>query len=240
MFHTTPPVLPDGLEGDRIELHPIGTARSDRPPVALALQLLDEIDYGLILIGHNGEVEFVNRAALAHCGPANAPLRLAERRLCARDEDENAALALALAQARRGKRSLVALGRRHEHAVRCAAVPLAGCIASAFGQEASDAAVALIFGRHQLCESLSVDFFARAHALTGAEARVLRLLCAGARVASIARELDVEVSTIRTHLAHIRLKTDTAGIFELIQQTALLPPIVTALRMEAQGEPRER
>ena len=88
----------------------------------------------------------------------------------------------------------------------------------------------VILGRRHLCETLSVEMFARRHGLTGAEANVLQALCEGVPPAEIATQFGVKLATVRTQVAAIRSKTAAASIRELVRRVAALPPIVPALR----------
>ena len=118
---------------------------------------------------------------------------------------------------------------RAAKAVDLAVVPLAG----ADDDDDADAAHALVvIGKRQVCEALSVEMFARAHRLTAAESNVLQALCNGLEPTSIARQFGVAVSTIRTQVSSIRLKTEAGSIRDLVKQVAVLPPIVNALRNE--------
>jgi DNA-binding CsgD family transcriptional regulator len=91
-------------------------------------------------------------------------------------------------------------------------------------------------GKRQMCEQLSVQGYARSVALTPAETRVLELVCAGVRPAEIAGQLRVAVSTVRTQIGSIRVKTGATSIRELVRQVAVLPPLVGALRGGARTE----
>jgi DNA-binding CsgD family transcriptional regulator len=192
-------------------------------PNAMLGPLLDEIDYGLMLLDAEGvRVLVANRAARLECAAGRA-LRLDGERLLAAHPGDAAPLAIAVLDAARGRRSLIALGG-DEEPLTLAAVPVAltGTRHSAL----------LIIGRRQLCETLSVDMFARRHGLTSAESHVLRALCDGLAPAGIAAQSGVSVSTVRTQVAAIRSKTAAGSIRELVRRVAALPPIVPALRNE--------
>ena len=88
----------------------------------------------------------------------------------------------------------------------------------------------LVLGRRQSTDSLTVDFYARSHALTGAELNVLKALCAGARPKEVARAHGVSITTVRTQIGSIRTKTHTASIRELVDRVAALPPISPVLK----------
>ena len=58
---------------------------------------------------------------------------------------------------------------------------------------------------------------------------MLKGLCNGLRPAQIARDADVAVSTVRTHITNIRGKTESKSIGELVRRLTMLPPLVPAL-----------
>jgi DNA-binding CsgD family transcriptional regulator len=203
-----------------------GRAHADRLGAGLLLRLLDEIDYGLMLVAGNGRVRMANRPARAECASGGA-LRLEQGRLDAINAADQAALSRALAGAQQGRRTMLRVGHAAQ-AVDLAVVPLAG---SDDDDDATPHALVVI-GKRQVCEALSVEMFARAHRLTAAEGNVLQALCSGLEPTSIARQFGVAVSTIRTQVSSIRLKTEAASIRDLVKQVAVLPPIVNALRNE--------
>ena len=189
---------------------------------ALLSRLLDEIDYGLILLEvGDARLLFANRAARVECADGRT-LRLTGNRVLAARSSDMAGLALALLDAARGKRTLLDLGA-DEARLTLAVIPMALGSAGRHG-------ALLIVGRRQLCETLSVEMFARRHGLTGAEVNVLQALCTGLPPAEIAAQFGVKLATVRTQVAAIRSKTDAPSIRELVRQVAALPPIVPALR----------
>ncbi len=202
-------------------------APRERRPAAheeLVATLLDELDYGVMLLREGGQVAYINHAA-------RAELRLAQcvvveggvlQACCPADAPR---LAGALAAAQRGLRRLLTLGQLGEGTRRTVAlVPV--------GASAPDAPglVAAVFGRRQLCEPISVQCFAQAHALTPAETRVLQLLCEGLEPREIAKANGVGMATVRTQVHCIRDKTGAASIRALIHCVAMLPPMVSSLR----------
>lgn len=66
--------------------------------------------------------------------------------------------------------------------------------------------------------------FGRHHGLTPTEMSVLDLLCSGLTPSAVARRHGVEVSTVRTQIASIRHKTQSASAADLIRRVWLLPP----------------
>jgi DNA-binding CsgD family transcriptional regulator len=199
--------------------------RRDAPPTHwrwLALRL-DEIDYGMQQLLDGGHVAHANPVAREELD-RDPPLQLLGYELRARHTRDVAPLHDALADAcGRGLRRLLSLGPTG-HRISVAVVPL--------GRQGGDgrAATLLVFGKRNVCEDLSVQGFASSHSLTQAEACVLRALCKGVRPGDIAGQQGVAMSTIRTQISSIRAKTGADSIRALVQQVAVLPPLVSALR----------
>jgi DNA-binding CsgD family transcriptional regulator len=185
---------------------------------------LDEIDYGIVVVDREGGVLHANRRARTELKAGDHALVFAEGRLRARCSRDIPQLAEALDAVGRGLRRLIEMDRSGER-VNVALMPL-----SASTGEGPMAALVVI-GRRHLCENLSVQSFARANDLTLAETRVLEALCAGETAAAMACRQGVAVSTVRTHIASIRMKTGTRSLQELVRRVAALPPLVSALRV---------
>jgi DNA-binding CsgD family transcriptional regulator len=210
-----------------------GTPRSTLPRTdggwarCLAL-MLDEVDYGVLLLDAQGSARLLNRSA-RQALEGHHPLHLVGGHVQARSRDDMAALAAAQAAANeRNQRELLTLG---ESGNRCsvAVVPL--------GADALDGAPAtmLLLGKRQLGENLSVRKFARSHRLTPAETRVLGALCAGVPPAQVAEQQGVRISTVRTQIGGLREKTGAHSIRALVRMVAVLPPMAPAWRDEAGG-----
>ena len=107
--------------------------------------------------------------------------------------------------------------------------------AQALGEGGEDGAQAtlLMMGKRQVCERLSVLWFARAHGLTVAETRVLEALCAGLEPRQAAEQHGVGLATVRTQIGSIRAKTGAESIRDLVLQVAMLPPMLGRLRAAA-------
>ncbi|HSI60065.1 MAG TPA: LuxR C-terminal-related transcriptional regulator [Ideonella sp.] len=204
--------------------------------------MLDEIDYGLLLVGDSGELLHVNHAARAELD-AQHPLQLAGTSLHARYPQDVAPLTEALqAAARRGLRRMLTLGSA-EHRVGLSVVPLPlPAVAMALGVSLPTRATLLVLGKRHMCAALSVQGFARTHRLSSSEEEVLSELCEGLRPNDIAQRRSVKIATVRTQIANIRAKTGVDSIRELVRAVAVLPPQVSALRglgavgMERGGE----
>ena len=183
---------------------------------------LDELDYGIVLLFDGTHVVHINDAARVELDDRH-PLQLQANELHARLARDVAPLHDAVSDASlRGLRRLLTLGKDAERAS-ISVVPL----------EAADSgprAVLVVLGKRSMCESLSVQGFARSYGLTGAETRVLVALCNGTPPAQAATELGVAISTIRSQIGSMRQKTGAESIRALVRQVAVLPPVKGALR----------
>ncbi|MBZ8140406.1 LuxR family transcriptional regulator [Rubrivivax gelatinosus] len=185
--------------------------------------MLDEIDYGLLLLDSTGSVRWRNHRAQAELD-ASHPLQISGGRISAVLPEDAAHLATAVADAtQRGTREMLTLGSGRQR-VSLAVVPLVDDALE--GQPAT----MLLLGKRQVCENLSVRGFARAHRLTPAETRVLEALCAGVAPQKFAEHQGVRISTVRTQIGSIREKTGARSIRALVRMVAVLPPMVPALR----------
>lgn len=192
------------------------------PPQAVSRLLaciLEEIDYGLMLVSGSGRLHFANHRALRECTQERA-MQICGGLVLPRSPHDQDRYAKALAASCGGRRSLLAL-RCGTASVSVALVPLEPA-----GE--GDTAVLLLLGKPHICEPLSMDFFAMAHHLTGAEAEVLKGLCSGLRPTDIATRAGVALSTIRTQITGVRLKTGAASIRDLIHMVTVLPPMLPA------------
>jgi DNA-binding CsgD family transcriptional regulator len=191
-------------------------------------QMIDEIDYGMLLLSADAQLLHANHAARAELD-AGHPLQLLGRTLRARLAQDVAPLHDALAAAQRGLRRLLTVGGGTQR-VSVAVVPL-----GALGDAGDRAATLVVLSKRELCEALSVHWYARAHGLTQAETRVLEGLCRGLQPREIAQAHGVELSTVRTQVGQIRAKTGADSIRGLVAQVARLPPLLSALRGGASG-----
>jgi len=186
--------------------------------------MLDEIDYGTLLIGAGSALLYSNHAGRQALAGAHA-LRVDAGLLRPRHPQDVAPLSDALAAAARGRRSLVMLGQ-DETRISISVVPLTDNTDRATGS----APTLLVLGRREMCPPLSLRGYARELALTPTETRVLEMLCEGWLPAEIAERQHVALSTVRTQIGSIRAKTGAGSIRELVRQVARLPPLVGALR----------
>ncbi|HUG22985.1 helix-turn-helix transcriptional regulator [Piscinibacter sp.] len=232
MVELTFPALPNALAHGQTATY---TGRDRRAatqtPWHWLAATLDEIDYGMVVLTDDAHALHINHAARAELDAAH-PLQLLGRQLRARHPKDVARLHDALSAAQRGLRKLMTLGEAMQR-VSISVVPL--CAMGVDGRGAT----LLMLGKRRMCEALSVQGYARSHGLTPAEARVLAGLCEGHSPSEIAAELGVAISTIRTQIGSIRQKTDTESIRDLVQQVAVLPPLMGVLGRAPQAIPLE-
>ncbi len=196
---------------------------------ACLTRMLDEIDYGMLLIGSDAQVIFLNHAARLELDGEH-PLQLMGRTLRAKRPQDVAPLFDALAGAQRGLRRLLTLGEGASR-ISVSVVPLPAPAAGNHQRADDDAPFAmLLLGKRLVCERLSVEGFARSLKLTPAETRVLEMLCAGVTPNDIAQQNNVAVCTVRTQIGAIRNKVGADSIAALVRLVARLPPLVGALR----------
>ncbi|MDH5537963.1 MAG: LuxR C-terminal-related transcriptional regulator [Rhizobacter sp.] len=201
-------------------------ANSAATSAALLMRVLDEIDYGMVLVTVSGALRYSNQLAL-HELQGEGPLGLNQGQVRARQSADQIQLQLALADAVRGRRRLINLGHNGS-SLSVAVLPM--CNSEGDEDDCGESLALLTFGKRHACETLTVDFFARSQGLTGAEARVLQALCNGAKPKEIASQCAVAISTVRSHICSIRIKTQTANIRELVDRVAVLPPITPAMK----------
>lgn len=188
-------------------------------PTSLEL-VLDELAYGVAVTTGNGELLHANHAARHELGRQQA-LWVQNGRLRVRSPQDHQVLQQALAKAATGRRSLITLGAADAR-LSLAVVPMRRL------QEGGPIHAALVFSRPSVCGSLMLCFFARNHSLTAAEENVLAILCQGHSAPEIARQLQVAVSTVRSHVRSLCAKTRSSGVRELVNRVAMLPPLAPA------------
>lgn len=186
----------------------------------LLMSAIDEVDYGMIVVDERARLRHANQAALSECASSRTVCICAGLVMMVNDTDQRS-LQSALGAAQQGRRSLL---QTHgiDDAPTIAVIPL---------NEVDGTSTLLIFGKQQLCEPLSIEFFSRSHHLTPAEGAVLRSLCNGKVPDQIATDNGVACSTVRTQVSSIRSKTGTRSVRDLIDRITALPPIVSRLHL---------
>jgi DNA-binding CsgD family transcriptional regulator len=188
------------------------------PDPDFAWRVLEEIDYGLILVDPDGRVQHANHVA-RHELVRGRFLRLEYGTLTSPAPIHRDEVARGIRLAACGRRQMLSLGCGDE----CMAV---ACVPLFQPAEGASASVLLMLARRADTVNLALVFFARAHRLTPAEEAVLRGLCDGLEVQDIAQAKGVCESTLRTQVRALRQKTQARSIRQLVQRVAALPPVV--------------
>lgn len=189
--------------------------------------LLDQIDYGMLVVVDGHRVGYANQAARVALAGRH-PLSLLGDDVGAIMPGDAATLRKALDSARRGLRSLLVLGSG-DLVAGVAVVPLQP-VGEHGGDGGTPGEVLLVIGRNSMWDDLSAQWYARLHGLTGTETQVLSLLCNGVLPSAIARLQGVAVSTIRTQIGSIRAKTGAPTVGAVLRKIAVLPPLVCPMR----------
>ena len=195
-------------------------------PGACLAAVLDELDYGILLLVDGGcRVANVNHTAEVELDDDH-PLLLTNARLEARLPCDRIPLRDAIDAAfGQGHRRLLTVGKDPSRAS-VSIIPLRVA-------QGSPPAVLVILGKRAVCETLSISGFCSSHGLTLAENRVLTELCAGSSPKEIARQLGVSITTVRTQILSMRSKTGAPSIGALLARVAILPPLRGVLRSAA-------
>jgi DNA-binding CsgD family transcriptional regulator len=194
--------------------------RRDETAVAteIAWRVLEEIDYGLILVSPNGAFQHANHLARVELSRGRF-LRLEGGSLASHSSEQ-------VEEIMRGVHS-AALGRRQMLTLRNGTDTLAvACIPLSHPFERETASVLLMLARQIGTQNLAVSFFSRTHKLTPAEESVLKALCDGLDVHEIATANGVSEYTVRTQVRSLRDKTGINSMRLLVQRVAALPPVV--------------
>jgi DNA-binding CsgD family transcriptional regulator len=201
-----------------------GLSLSTDACAAMLERMLDIVDYGMLLLLPNGQVIHANAAASFEL-QGHPLMQLRGRTLVVGHARDATPLREALAAAvQRGCQKLLTLGGEADTTLKVAVVPVLEA-----GSARSVGAM-LVLGKCKLYDEMSIEAFARHHALTAAELRVLKLLSAGRRPTEITQIQGVALSTVRTQVASILQKTGLPGIGALLQEVSRLPPLRSLLR----------
>lgn len=191
------------------------------PELALLGLLVDELSNGMLVVNVQGRILHANRAAR----------RELERGVMMKDKCGELHLLLdaaakAFQQARndamRGRRSLVTLSPDDMN-VTMSVIPLCARPGVPCGH------IALFLSRASICEPGALDCLAHRYSLTLTEQRVLVFLCHCLSTPEIAIEMKIAVSTVRSHVRSLCIKTSCSGVRELIQRVAVLPALSAPL-----------
>ena len=179
--------------------------------------LVDELAHGVMIVNTQGWILHANRAALSAL-QRGVGLATTHGGLKLKSVSDPSRLTQALEQAASGKRSLT----RFEGtggSTSLAAVPLNRQSVGPCDR------IALLLSREESCEPTLFASFAQSHRLTRTEEQVLQLLCRCLSAPEIAIQMKVAVSTIRSHVRSLCVKTSSHGVRQLIHLVTALPQL---------------
>lgn len=188
----------------------------------LPVSVVDEIDHGLIVVDAQLRVVYANHAARCSVSGGHA---LAIEHGILKVHESHVAHDLrdaVIGAVRDDRRRLLCLPHGHREisvAVTRLGDPARGPVHAL-----------LLLQRESVCGPLALQGYARSHGLTPTETAVLERLARGEQAKEIAESHAVEISTVRTQISAIRVKTNARTIGVLLQRLALLPPMVPMLR----------
>lgn len=195
---------------------PFSEPGSDAKSALLGL-LVDELANGMLVINGQGRILYANLAArreLEH----GAMMKDRDGELHLLSSAAGKAFQGARGKAMSGLRSLVTLSAVDMN-VTMAVIPLSAQSGVLCEH------IALFLSRASVCESGVLGCFARSYSLTLTEQRVLVFLCHCLSTPEIAIQMKIAVSTVRSHVRSLCIKTSCCGVRELIQRVAVLPPL---------------
>jgi DNA-binding CsgD family transcriptional regulator len=200
-----------------------GTTVQARLGRELFMQLLDEVDYGMLLVDAQGTIVHANHAARHELASAQA---LCERRgkLAACVPTQSRPMGEAIVRACQGQRALLEMGLDGAR-LAIAFTPLA------YPADGAQGSALVLCGKRSVCQALTIRCFVRLHSLTPAEEDVLKQICTGGKPEALARTLGVALATVRSHIQSIRRKTGAGSMSEVIKLMAALPPLVPSLKL---------
>ena len=187
------------------------------------LRVLDEVDYGVLIIDAQGTILHANHLA-RHELASGRMLMSYGNSLLGSSAEFTSQMQTAMEAAFRGQRRLVLLNKG-ERELSLAFTPLSHPL------EADTPTVLVMLSRQSACDNLAVRMFARTIGLSRSEEAVLMGLCRGLEIPEIAAEHGVAPSTIRSQIKTLREKAGSPSIRRLLQRINSLPPVVPALRI---------
>jgi DNA-binding CsgD family transcriptional regulator len=202
--------------------------RSTRPdslpdaeiPPALLHQLVDALDFGVMLLETDGRVRYANRPARVALGAGDV-LGLTEDRLTLHGPQQQRAFLRALAEVADDRPRMLCLG---------GGVPGTKLALVRWRREADGSTVLLATlqtGERQQWPALRA--YARERRLTEGETDVMQQLVLGDRPPQIAARRGSSEGTVRSQIKSLLEKTGTHSMRELVVEALHLPPMPTGL-----------
>lgn len=196
----------------------VGASGNRVPEVEFAWRVLEEIDYGLLLVSPSGRLQHANHLARHELARARF-LRIEAATVVGHSPEQTEEVMRGIRWAAQGRRQMLTL--------RCGgdSLPVA-CVPLHQPTDGQPASVLLMLGRQSGAQNLAITFFSRTHGLSPAEEAVLKALCEGLDVREIAQANGVAECTVRTQVRSLRDKTGINSMRLLVQRVAALPPVV--------------
>ena len=185
---------------------------------ACAWRVLDEIDYGMLLVSPGAALLHANHLGRDELARRRF-LRVEGGKVGGASAEQSQEIMVGVQSAAKGRRQMLTL-RHGDDLLPVVSVPMSRPF------EGESASVLLLLGRQTGTSNLAVTFYSRLHGLTPAEESVLKALCDGMDVHEIATAKRVSECTVRTQLRALRDKTGAGSMRLLVQRVAALPPLL--------------
>ena len=196
-----------------------------KPDQNCLAMLFDQMSHAVVVISPHRHIYHANKAA-HDAFDGHSVLYAHHNELRTFSPIDGKTLQAALTKASTGLRSLVKLSGSGMD-LTLSVMPLLRPVEEyeATNSESVCDRIALFFERAAICDTGMFIFFARSQGLTPTEEQVLTLLCRTMSTPDIAVELKIAVSTVRSHVRSLCIKTGSKGSRELVSRVATLPPV---------------
>jgi DNA-binding CsgD family transcriptional regulator len=198
------------------------TAPNGGLEASLLLRMMDEVDHGMLVIDAHCQLRHANHLA-RHALATSRFIACHGQMLMGSKTAFTQQIDQALKHALKGHRQMISL-KDAQSELTLALVPLSHAL------ETDTPCVLVLLSRQTACENLAVRMYARAHQLSPSEEMVLIALCKGSSIPEIAEAHGVALSTVRTQIKALRLKTGCTSIRMILLRVNSLPPVMSALR----------
>lgn len=206
--------------------------RGWEPRALLAVDLLDRLSFGVVLLGVDGALLFANVAARRIAERHDGLLLTRERLSAVGTPDRRRldrlivdALNLARGAASAGGGGMTVASAEGGLPIHLLVTPLVGAAAEALACQGVAVFIRDPDARHGTDDAALRQLFD----LTPAEARVAALIASGAGVAATASAMGIGQTTVKTHLARIFGKTGVRRQSELAALVGALPRVVIGI-----------
>ncbi len=185
-------------------------------------QILDRLDYPILLVDDTGLISMCNRAAEAWQA-ANSSFCIRRMRLVGRSKGTQSLLERLLQQVIRSRKCATQIlphpdgGKPYQ----MIALPLVCPNGTACPPQQTLSLI--ILGDPQANTSLSIEAMQALFGFTLAEARVTTGICQGRTPEEVSRDIGVSINTVRSQLRHVLEKTGSCRQTELLRIVTTLP-----------------